>query len=487
MMSKELFQRIVLATVLAVGFLCLWTVVGVCCLEQVSFAAIRDWEGEYLDFRADGEALLAHHTEEGKTHYRNLQDHSVTPPEDDPNAWLNVTPLRAGVWSRESAEVAWGEHIHTHDDGRTPAVLWHFVSDGRSDGTGYFVGYGSQRKECVGYLGTAGFREHMPPAEELFPFAQPTLHGGSLVFSPASELPPLNESAARARRPDSDSMPGRWIVYILGRDRKLYEIDVRAYTVRVLFDEPRLCTAALIADTRRSAHAASYRLAARTEDAVFVLDQHGRLVQRYPIPQSLRDRAFSFAETTTGEALMHEKSPENFMAMQVESRMWWVLPNGRDRTESVALPNIHPMQSLRKYGVAVVPAPAVLDVFVGIIWAAVLRDDGLAATFPEAMGQALTQFWPALVIAQLLAVALALLCHRRQVRYGASRAERIVWPLFVLLLGLPGWIGYRFGRSWPVLEACPECGQTVLRDRDDCIRCAAEFPLPALKGTEVFA
>src|SRR5689334_10214715 len=105
MMSKGLFQRIVLATVLAVGFLCVWIVVGMCSLEQMRFAAILDWEREYLVFRADGEALLAHHTDDGKTHYRSLQGQSVTPPEDDPNAWLNLTPLRPGVWPREFGDV----------------------------------------------------------------------------------------------------------------------------------------------------------------------------------------------------------------------------------------------------------------------------------------------------------------------------------------------------------------------------------------------
>jgi hypothetical protein len=79
------------------------------------------------------------------------------------------------------------------------------------------------------------------------------------------------------------------------------------------------------------------------------------------------------------------------------------------------------------------------------------------------------------------------LCYRRQVRYGMSRWERIVWPLFVLLLGLPGWVGYRFGRSWPVLETCPACGAGVPRDREDCTRRETAFPPPALKGTEGFA
>ncbi len=135
----------------------------------------------------------------------------------------------------------------------------------------------------------------------------------------------------------------------------------------------------------------------------------------------------------------------------------------------------------------VFPSPLVLNVVLGIFLPRDLLEEGRAATFPEALARTLTEFWPALTIAQLLAAGLAVHCHRRQVRYGASGRERVAWPLFVLLLGLPGWIGYRFGRSWPVLEACPTCGEGVPRDRGDCTRCRAEFPKPALQGVEVFA
>jgi hypothetical protein len=92
-----------------------------------------------------------------------------------------------------------------------------------------------------------------------------------------------------------------------------------------------------------------------------------------------------------------------------------------------------------------------------------------------------------MIIAQLLAAGLAILCYRRQVRYRGSRSERIVWPLFVLALGLPGWVAYRFCRTWPVLETCSACGVGVPRDRGECAHCEADFPAPALKGTEVFA
>src|SRR5262249_2772948 len=138
-------------------------------------------------------------------------------------------------------------------------------------------------------------------------------------------------------------------------------------------------------------------------------------------------------------------------------------------------------------GGLVVPAPLALGGCVGLGRTSDLVKEGLEVTYSAALRRALSEFWPALLLTQVVAAGLAVLCYRRQVRYGAIGAERVVWPLFVLVLGLPGWAGFRFGRSWPVLESCPACDVEVPRDRAVCVRCTAEFPRPALRGTEVFA
>jgi hypothetical protein len=135
----------------------------------------------------------------------------------------------------------------------------------------------------------------------------------------------------------------------------------------------------------------------------------------------------------------------------------------------------------------VIPSPVVLTGLVGTLRTADLLKSGLMSSPQEALGYSLGEFWPSLVIAHLLGFGFAGLCYRRQVRFGASRLDRIAWPLFVLAFGLPGWIGYRFGRSWPVLEPCPACHSPTPRQRAECISCEREFPSPALTGTEVFA
>ena len=64
----------------------------------------------------------------------------------------------------------------------------------------------------------------------------------------------------------------------------------------------------------------------------------------------------------------------------------------------------------------------------------------------------------------LAAAVLSLLCYRRQQKY--SKDDSAAWVLFVLLFGLPGFIGYLLHRRWPVMERCQHCGAQTPRDRD---------------------
>jgi hypothetical protein len=80
---------------------------------------------------------------------------------------------------------------------------------------------------------------------------------------------------------------------------------------------------------------------------------------------------------------------------------------------------------------------------------------------------------------------LAALCYRHHRRY--TDRGGAAWALFVLVMGVPGAVGYWLHRQWPATERCDHCGAVVPRDRDGCLACAAEFPAPALKGIEVLA
>jgi hypothetical protein len=490
MARKGVCQRLVLATVLAVGFVVVWGLVSMWAAEIGIYVVLSETEDEHVSFLADGtprvQSLVGRH---GDRQYHDLEGKPVPAPDlDDRAGWLTPQPLPAALPTRRAAgDVSWDQRLRSFADGRMPGGYWYFVSDGRPDGTGYLVGYDSQSHVCMGYLGTGGLREGPPPAEELIPFAGQTSGPWARVFCTQRDHSPTGHPVNRAggRPPRGSVSP--WDVYVLGRDGKIYHADLQNRTVHVALDEPRLRSVALVTGPPDPVRGSPHRLAARTDDAVLILDERGQIRQRYPLPEPLRDRGVTFAETTTEEALVYWNSPADSLATAVDYRIFRVAPDGRYREVDVVLRSPGGMRPFQVLGGVVGPSPFVLSGLVAVGRASDLVNDGLEATYPDALGRAFGEFWPALVLAHLLAAGLAVLCYRRQVRYGASGAERVVWPLFVLTFGLPGWVGYRFGRSWPVLESCPACTVRVPRDRECCVCCEIEFPRPALKGTEVFA
>lgn len=488
MMTKGLFQPLVLAAILTSGFVVVWSVVAMWALQ--GFMADECRRGKRLLFQADGTPLVVQAgSPSAGSQYWDLEGNPVPPPDPENAAMMFGSRLPAALAFPASADnTDWEQRIRFFADGRTPETYWYFVSDGRSNGSAYFVGYDKGSCRCIGYLGTAGLRTQVLPTEELIPCGLATpqrsregvlatqyfYNGGSLGY------PYGSPSAAPGYVSDYD-------VYIVGHDHRIYHADLQKRTVDVALEHAHLCSAALVLGVPDPVRGIHHRLVARIADEVFVLDNCGHTLQRYPIPEPLRGLDLHFAETTTGEALMYSTSHHDELSTEVDDRIYWVALDGSFRHAEITLPTHSELPALQTFGALVLPSPLAM---VGLLttygpWS--LQQEGFGVTYRAALSRLLSGLWPALMIAQLLAVALAALCYRRQVRYGASRSERLVWSLFVLALGLPGWIAYRFGRSWPVLQTCPECGVDVPQDRGDCARCETDFPGATLKGTEVFA
>lgn len=486
MKKNTLVQPLILAVMLAFGFAVVWGLLGMWAVEAVEFMfAAIDVEDPY--FLADGTPCISHRgaLQYQIGRYTDLQGNPMTLAEDQ-DTWPGTLLAAKLPEPAHRGNISWQERIYPLGDGRSPTTRWYFVSDGRPAGTAYFVVYDSETKTRIGYLGLAGFRSTPLPEEELIPF------GGS---GPRREQKPhvlgihnAQPGIRHPRAPHGFVSPGD--IYVIGLGGKLYHADLRSRTMELVMDNPHLRSANLLPDVHQSnqtKRGALFRLAVRTEDTLLVADEHGHVLRRYPIPQASRGHDLTVMETSVGEAVMCRKlyAKEATANAKFEHEICWVAPDGRHRETRIALRSGMLVMSPTQMGIAF-PSPLLLGG--GIAFS--LAPDEMQAqsmTYPQALAEELRQFWRALAIAELFAAGLALLCYRRQVRYGVSRTERIVWPLFVLLFGLPGWIGYRFGRSWPVLETCPDCGVTVPRDRESCLRCTNDFPRPALKGTEVFA
>jgi hypothetical protein len=477
------FQPVVLATILAAGFAVVWAGIGMWALEIGLNLAQTGADYKSLVFLTDGTPLvLQRNNLDRGPFYFDLDGNAVPAPEN-----LVTSCLLPAILPEQSG-ASWERRLRSFTDGRAPTVFWYFVCDGRRDGTGYFVGYDSHTKACVGYLGTAGFRDAPPPAEDQFPFSGGESLPGARVLGTPQSQPRLAYAPGQnvAGRPPKGSISS-WDVYVLSRDGKVHHADLQQRTVHVALEEPHLRSASLMLDFPDPVHGTPTRLAARTDEAILVLDVRGELLRRYSIPEALREQTFFFSEATTGEAMLVVSTPLDELATEATYDVCWVSPDGSCRTASTTLPYTGGLRNWTAVAGIALPSPAVLLGFIETQRAEELLQEGLCASYPEALGRAAAEFWPSLAIAQVVAVGLAVLCYHRQLRYGERGWERWLWILFVLVLGLPGWIGYRFGRSWPVLEACPGCSTSARRDREVCVHCEADFPRPALRGTEVFA
>jgi hypothetical protein len=488
MTQKGMVSSLILAAILAVGFAVVWGLFGLWAVGVGEYVAGADQVRETLFFKPDGTPWVMRRTGNRERYNLDLDGNLIPVPDHE-----SMHPASGSLPARlpEGAEpLGWEQRVRAFSDGRTPETFWYLISDGLPGGSAYFAGYDRQSKECIGYLGLAGFREEAPKEEDRFPISGPLAGQQQRVIcmqrrpNPAHhpELP----SGGVGKAPHGSV--SNWDVYLLGRDGKVYHADLHERTVQVILDEPRRRSAALVSGPLDQVHGTPTRLAIRRDDCVLILDERGGLLKRYDIPESLRERTVDFAETTTGEGLLTWHSPSDELANHTDYRICWSKPDGGGcREKAITLRDPGGLRSYRLSGGAVVPSPMILLGLVGLVGANKVLEDGLAPTFPAALARALREFALALTLSQLLAVGFAVLCYRRQARYGATKTERLTWSLFVLLLGFPGWIGYRFGRSWPVLAACPECGAESPRDREHCCRCRADYPTPALKGTEVFA
>ena len=487
-MSKPtgILRPLGLALVLAIGFGAVFAL--------IAGWGISIWEGlhresafENLVVRADGMPLIRRYEYFGTYNnetFRALDGSAVPSPKNED--WLvgAVVPMSHRDWILFPLDA--NSRVRRFDDGQTPPNLWHFIHDGARDGRGYFVGYDSQSKLCVGFIGRDGFRPDQPPVEQWFPVDGVKLASGR-VF-------PRNAGAgywnARFSSDLFNEFPAWKVEMISGT--QLLEVDLRQRSVTTLMESTDLIAMGLLetaAKLKAGGEVASARhdkLAVRTTDQVLLFDAPGKQHAAYLLPDDLRDRTITLYELDAGRALVIAGRPHP--DRRVPDEVSWIDASGKVlRREEVSLGGGNPLseETRARIFALIVPSPLLLAFMATV--GAPLGDleTGVAPNYSTALAHSLAVFWPVLLVVTLLAAALAWYCCRWQRRY--CQSSSIVWFVFILLLGVPGLVGYLFHRRWPVLEKCPACGHVVPRDRETCAKCGAAFPSPEPEGCEVFA
>lgn len=481
MSRSSLPPRLVLATILAIGIAPLWitgTALVFEYLEPSQPSAGSLW------IRPDGTPLLYHYSPGGNVvEYQDLSGKPVEVPPGEESLPL-IDLIRSDEARGSVRTVEWQQRIRSFTDTRNQPTFWYLIDDGRRPGSAYFVGYNAANNRRVGYLGAQGFRTDPLPADECFAFS-----GGlnmpvtsRQTWYQSAQLP----ASRLAHSFTADHEFASWNVYLLAESERLYRIDLKDRSVKPVLNMPNLRSCQLY--TKQQGGPAL--LAVCTHREVLLLDDNYQVKRRYVLSEALSTKtdhpgegAFRWAEIEPGKAIAYwTELPTSHNSDRVDHIVWFDEAGKVSRREAIS----RSQQSPSSVAMAtIVPIP--LFDFVGVCWLYPweLLDDAKAEGWPQAIATSLTEFWLMLVIVGLFSTFLAVVAWFRLAKYSASPTERIFWTAFVWLGGLPGWLAFRFGQRWPVLERCSHCGRIVPRDQIACARCAREFSRPAPQGIEI--
>ncbi len=470
----ERFRYLALAIILSVGAGLIWGVVFAFGFGIVNSIISSHDVREELVFTHDETPIIQSYAGNnyGARTYRTLDGKPVEIAHYD----LEHGARLSGPVNRRKRffNLSWSQRIVDMRDDSYGPEKWYFICDGELHGRGYVVGYDKVAKAKIGYIGRNGFRSDEPPREEQFPVdgRKISRHGiRSLI------LYGVNMRDFRDTK------------YLL-TDDGLIQINLKKRTVKNVWKETNLISAANLYDMRMvkttSAKKISFpAILLRMPDRVLVFDPSGKEIQTYLLPAELRNDSLTFIPLKGDKALVHKSFHHHNELLWIDTAGKIVEHRRVDLRERAGLGRT--AQSF----VGFIGVPSI-GVFVGTAvcypWGAETESLGYWAALSKGLqmlGKGIHIYWPVFLFAGVISVILAVLCYRRQRKYGLPWTW--VWTVFVLLFGVPAYLGYLAHRSWPVRLPCASCGRPAPRDREACFSCNHDFPAPKPKGIEVFA
>lgn len=254
---------------------------------------------------------------------------------------------------------------------------------------------------------------------------------------------------------------------ILLDDGRLLSIDFALHAVTQLIEQPvvsidRLDRAVSGGRIPRE----TFRRAARTAERIVVFDANGEINQTFAIPQELRNQPFAFFPGTEGAIYFTSKNGRDSPADAAgdkrtqQREIVWATAEGKvTRRDAVTHSSSWPRgggfseAATARVVVGAVPAAGYgAAVAFGIKpWLTAQFDDRV--TFAQALQQSAGDTWWIVLFDLALGIWLGGLAFRHQRRQ--AEPDGWFWAGFVLVFGLPGYVGYRLHRSWPYRQPIP--------------------------------
>jgi hypothetical protein len=487
----SLLRQLAQGMTLAIGFGTLWLslVLWLGTSIQEAYQGRNQAVFERLEVRSDGTILIWSMPQFNRLQetYRDLK--GVVQDVKDRNDLLPTVYLFGAQEPPGffSPPASWEQRLSAFVNEREPTVNWFFVHDGKPDGAGYFVAYQRTSNRRVGFIGVSGFRKGPVPAADWIP-----AQGEPKSSAPVS----IYSGHAWVLRPAAGDVPPR-LVY-LPSGNQLRQVDLAARTVTTVFETPEPIDSIGIPTLANWSTGHSTReqpILVRTTRQIHELDQQHHVKKVFNLPADLdRRSAVEWYELNSGQAIavvgpLRARQPDQpdkvlrLLAYRIkgdgaiEDQFVVDLQTGSSAPDKAT-------QVTQTLLVALgLPAPAI-GFAIGAI--RVITDDQ-PQSYAAAVTALLKETWPGVIAVLALSIVLAILVQRRSRGFGLSRREQIAWSVFVLLFGLPAYVGFRTYRRWPIRQPCPNCQAQAPRDRVACAECGMRFPDPSLKGTEIFA
>lgn len=457
----SIFSRICIALFVAVGFAVVYAIAAAW-LGQVLKGYFENepvaGTAEMLFVEPDGTVLIFGY--DGKNpeyRYRSLDGSSATPKSVRARLIGAFVSARGAGPARGLQDVnqdGWAGCIYPFADNALPPTYWYFVvADDSLNGRGYFAGYNAQTRLSVGYLARDGFTSTRPARDAQFPIAGARFSYGSALFGCLSYGQREGLSPTGPAEPRADCTFPPWILYLHSGGRML-KIDLVSRTVGKAIEADDILSIRQAFRTEPDG-LSSWRniqtLAVRRPDRITHYNPVDESSEDWWIPAELRDEDFTFYPANDQTAFVdvaHSSEPTR----RIDHDLVWFNSAGEiDRREKV---------SLKEFRVApngLAAAGPFLAMPELLLWACVIpmmdADQPGGGSLPS-----LADVWPGAVFVLFTTAIAVVLADRKQRRSGLPRSY--AWLAFVVLLGMPGYIGFLVHRRWPVQQLVAPLVQT---------------------------
>jgi hypothetical protein len=488
--SLLLLRRLLAATVLATGFGVLW-LIAVAVLGTIVLEACFRRESrarESIVVRSDGQPLIETRRGRAVEGYRDLDGRPLADPKQ-PTLILPIGLM--GTQGQEgindflsSGRVDWKWRLKAFEDDQHASNHWFFIHDGKEQGSGYFVGYNWATFDRIGFIGDSGFSRNPLPTEQWFPVER-----DRLIWNQWSSVRLDQDSGQveRERYQIKSRIPAH-LIYVPSGNR-VQLVDLAQQTVRTVFEgDSPIVGINLINEPSGLRPAPTQRPAilVRTERSISGLADDHRVIWTLPCSdESERKRVVIVYLLSDGQIVMTIR--RGWEGNIMRDRVYWLSPAGVVQKQQDVETQIGDLAwNERSEGLLLawaVPVPAVFPALQPLLM--VLGD--MTNSYLDGWRLMLGQSWLSLVGVALVSLALATATWRHCERFALPLHERLVWWVFVALMGVPGFAGYLLHRRWPLRQKCPHCLATTPLATGACAWCLKRFPGPIPKGTEVFA